>query len=51
MSEVAEIVSRTTGTRINVGSPSADLIFGGIMAFLVLVAAGTYNLDMSWGFF
>ena len=47
MSEVAEIVSRMTGTRINVGSPSADLIFGGIMAVLALVATGTYNLDLS----
>jgi hypothetical protein len=51
MSEVAEIVSPTTVTPINVGSPSAELIFGGIMAILTLIAIAAYNLDLSWGFF
>lgn len=51
MSEVAELVSPTTVTRINVGSPSAGLIFGAIMALLALIATTAYNLDLSWGFF
>jgi hypothetical protein len=51
MSEVAEIVSPRTVTPINVGSPSAELIFGGIMAILALIAIAAYNLDLSWGFF
>jgi len=51
MSEVAEIVSPTTVTQIKVGSPSAELIFGSMMAVLALIATTTYSLDLSWGFF
>jgi hypothetical protein len=50
MSELAQEVSRTS-TRINVAAPSADVVFGSIMALLALIATTTYNLDLSWGFF
>jgi hypothetical protein len=51
MSELAQVVSRTNGTRINLSWPNADVVFGGIMALLALIAMATYNLDLSWGFF
>ena len=51
MSELAQVVSRTAGTRINVEWPSAKIIFGGIMALVAVIATLTYNIDLSWGFF
>jgi hypothetical protein len=51
MTALAQVISRTTGTRIDVESLSADLIFGSIMLVVALVATTTYGLDLSFGFF
>jgi hypothetical protein len=51
MTALAQVISRTTGRRIDVETFSADLIFGGIMLVVALFATATYGLDLSWGFF
>ena len=51
MTALAQVISRTTGRRIDVETLSADLIFGGIMLVVALFATATYGLDLSWGFF
>ncbi|WP_156927696.1 hypothetical protein [Bradyrhizobium sp. Tv2a-2] len=52
MTTLTQIISRTTGIRIDVEQLSAGLIFGGIMLVVVaLFGMSTYGLDLSWGFF
>ena len=51
MTALAQVISRTTGTRIDVGSLSANVVFGGIMLLVTLLATATYGLDLSFGFF
>jgi hypothetical protein len=51
MTALAQVISRTTGIRIDVAKLSAELIFGGIMLVVALFGMATYGLDLSWGFF
>jgi hypothetical protein len=51
MTVLAQAISRATGIRIDVKSLSADVIFGGIMLVVALLATATYGLDLSWAFF
>jgi hypothetical protein len=51
MTILAEEVSPATKTRINVASLSADVVFGGIMLIVALLATATYGLDLGFAFF
>jgi hypothetical protein len=51
MTVLAQAISRATRIRIDVESLSADVIFGGIMLVVALLATATYGLDLSWAFF
>ena len=51
MTTIAHVISRATGTEIDVDSLSAVLIFCGIGLTLSLFAIEAYGLDLSCGFF
>ncbi|HLG85311.1 MAG TPA: hypothetical protein VKY22_30300 [Bradyrhizobium sp.] len=51
MSLLAEEVSRATKPRINIASIGADVVFGGIMLIVALLATATYGLDLGFAFF
>ena len=51
MSVLAEEVSRATTTRTNRASLSADVVFGGIMLIVALLATATYGVDLGFAFF
>jgi hypothetical protein len=51
MTAIAQVISRATGTRIDVDSLSAVLIFCGIGLAVTLLAIKSYGLDLSVGFF
>jgi hypothetical protein len=51
MTALAQVLSRATGTEIDVGPLSAVVIFSGIGLLLLLLAIANYGLDFSYGFF
>jgi hypothetical protein len=50
MTTIAHVISRATGTEIDVDSLSAVLIFSGIGLAVSLLAVTAYGLDLSAGF-
>jgi hypothetical protein len=51
MTAIAHVISRATGTEVDVDSLSAVLIFSGIGLAVSLLAITAYGLDLSSGFF
>ena len=51
MSVLAEVSSRTTKNRTSLASLNADLVFGGIMLIVALLATATYGIDLGFAFF
>jgi hypothetical protein len=50
MTELAQLLSRATGTEIDVESLTAVIIFCGIGLLLSLVSIAAYGLDLSLAF-
>jgi len=51
MTALAQAISRTTGTRIDVESLNAGVVFGSIMLLVSVIAISTYGIDRSFAFF
>jgi len=51
MSVLAEVSSRTTKSRVSLALLNADVVFGGIMLMVALLATATYGLDLGFAFF